>query len=420
MAKRRTQGVGKQNVEKAHRGHVAKGHKPAAGGHDSDRLVDRLIADDPSILGPPPLTTKIVGDVKEVTSITHGIKTVDDLLEHIGADLTKFDVAESEATVWESPSNGGKVPLYRVRVKLRPKAGPNVMEAVGAMIDGAAASLRRRAHKEHRTRQGGGWQVLVVADVHLAKFAWTPSTGEADYDLAIATKLLGDTSHELISSGDSLFRPARRTIAFLGDLFHYDTPHGTTSSGNTYLDRDSRIQKMLNTGTDALLDVVSHSAETCQTDVILVAGNHDEALSWAFHKMLAIQFSRDDRVTVATSYTPRAYAHHGGTLLGFAHGHRAKKRLPQLMAYERPALWAKCPYREYHTGHFHSQAAEWQKPIETIDSVLVRQAPALCPADEWHASSGFVGARRAMETFFYSHRGGFDGMLVAGPEEEPK
>ena len=416
MARRNAQGGGKADGSKAGRGTRREGGSPAPRNIDRQRLVGKLIADDPSILGPPQITTKVEGDQTIVHSASHGIKTVDDLLAHIEADLTKFEVAASEATVWESPCGDAKVPLYRVWVRLKPRGGPGVLDAVKAMLDGAAASMARKARKPHRPRAGGAWQVLVVADVHLAKLAWTPSTGEADYDLNIATRLLGDTSQELVASGDTLFRPARRTVAFCGDLFHFDTPRGTTSSGNTYLDRDSRIQKMLDTGTDALLDIVAHSAETCKTDVVLVAGNHDEALSWAFHKMLSLQFAKDERVTIAKSYTARTYAHHGGTLLGFAHGDKAKKRLPQLMALERPALWAQCPYREFHTGHFHSQAAEWQRPIETIDSVLVRQAPALCPADEWHSSHGFVGSRRAMETFFYSHRGGLDGMLVAGPE----
>ena len=420
MARRNVQGHGKPDGKEADRraGRVGGGH--AARQDDRPRLAGKLIADDPSILGPPQITTKVEGDQTIVHSASHGIKTVDDLLRHIEADLTKYEVAASEATVWESPCDGAKVPLYRVWVRLKPRGGPSVLDAVKAMLDGAAASMARKARKPHRERAGGAWQVLVVADVHLAKLAWTPSTGEADYDLDIATRILGDTSHELVASGDKLFRPARRTVAFLGDLFHFDTPRGTTSSGNTYLDRDSRIQKMLDAGTDSLLDIVAHSAETCQTDVVLVAGNHDEALSWAFHKMLSLQFAKDERVTIAKSYTPRTYAHHGGTLLGFSHGDKARKKLPQLMAYERPALWAQCPYREFHTGHLHSQAAEWQRPIETIDSVLVRTAPAICPADEWHSSHGFVGSRRAMETFFYSHRGGLDGMLVAGPEEEAK
>jgi hypothetical protein len=85
------------------------------------------------------------------------------------------------------------------------------------------------------------------------------------------------------------------------------------------------------------------------------------------------------------------------------------------MAHEAAAAWAGCPYREVHTGHLHHQAAEWSRPIETIDGVLVRIAPSLGPADDWHAASGFVGSRRAMELFIYDPAGGLRAMHVAGP-----
>jgi hypothetical protein len=123
-------------------------------------------------------------------------------------------------------------------------------------------------------------------------------------------------------------------------------------------------------------------------------------------------------VTVDGTYTPRKYLTHGANLLGFVHGHRAKRRLPQLMAHEAAEAWSRCPYREVHTGHLHHQAAEWSRPIETIDGVLVRVAPSLGPADDWHAASGFVGARRAMELFIYDPAGGLRAMHVAGPRLE--
>mgnify|MGYP006300894149 CR=1 FL=1 len=88
------------------------------------------------------------------------------------------------------------------------------------------------------------------------------------------------------------------------------------------------------------------------------------------------------------------------------------------MAHEAAAAWSRCPYREVHTGHLHGQAAEWSRPIETIDGVLVRVAPALCPADDWHAVNGFVGNRRAMELFVYRPDGGLQAMHVAGPRVE--
>jgi hypothetical protein len=89
------------------------------------------------------------------------------------------------------------------------------------------------------------------------------------------------------------------------------------------------------------------------------------------------------------------------------------------MALEAAGDWSRCPYREWHTGHFHSQAAEWQRPIETLDGVIVRTAPALCPPDDWHSVNGFIGARQAMETFLYQPDGGLAAMHVSSPKGTP-
>jgi UDP-2,3-diacylglucosamine pyrophosphatase LpxH len=255
-----------------------------------------------------------------------------------------------------------------------------------------------------------------VSDTHFGNYSWKATTG-ADWDLAIAERVVRDTGHELLAVGDS-HKPARRTIAFLGDLFHYDRAERAETSSGTLLERDGRLQKMLDVGTTTLLGLVERSAETVPTDVVLVHGNHDETLSWVFHRLLLERYRSDKRITIDGNYTGRKYLSHGRNLLGFAHGHRAKKKLPQLMAIEAPSQWATCPYREYHTGHYHSTAAEWSRPIETIDGVLVRTAPSLCVADDWHASLGFLNARQAMETFIYANDGGMIATHVAGPRKE--
>jgi predicted phosphodiesterase len=257
-------------------------------------------------------------------------------------------------------------------------------------------------------------QLLVVADCHFGKYAWQKTTGGDDYDLDIAEQLVGQASSELLAVGDS-HKPTRRTIAFLGDLFHYDTPSGTTTSG-TPLERDGRLQKMIQVGCDSLLAIVERSAETVPTDVIVVNGNHDEVLTWTFQRILLERFRNSKRVSVKADFTGRQYYRHGKNLLAFVHGHRAKRRLPQIMALEAAQHWSECPYREWHTGHFHSQAAEWQRPIETLDGVIVRTAPALCPPDDWHSVNGFIGARQAMETFLYAPDGGLTAMHVASPK----
>jgi hypothetical protein len=280
------------------------------------------------------------------------------------------------------------------------------------MIAAAKRELRRPVTKKSPKRDGL-WQVLPIGDLHMAKYAWKRTTGDGDYDIDIAERRVTAAAGELLAIGDSC-KPARRTIAFLGDIFHYDTPSGTTTSG-TPLERDGRLQKMIEVACESLIGVIERSADACLTDVIVVNGNHDETLSWAFQRILAERFRNDRRVEVSLEYTGRQYASHGKNLLGFCHGHKAKKKLPQIMALERPSEWSGSLCREWHTGHFHSQAAEWQRPIETLSGVIVRTAPSLSAADDWHSENGFIGSRQAMETFLYRPEGGLVAMHVSEP-----
>ena len=344
----------------------------------------RRIADEIAAKLPPPkpaadaeqVTQTRAGDTLEARSTSRRIKTVEDLLAHIEADMTRFEVAASEATKWECGNGeGGTIELHRVFVRLKPKGGPTTLEIVSSMIDAARKDLKRMPKKVYRQpKRDGLWQVLVVADSHFGKYAWGRTTGGDDYDLDLAERLVGQAGGELLAVGDAA-KPTRRTIAFLGDLFHYDRPDGSTTSG-TPLERDGRLQKMIAVGCDTLLRIVERSAETTPTDVVIVNGNHDEVLSWTFHRILLERFRNSKSVSVKADFTGRQYLTHGRNLLGFAHGHRAKRKLPQIMALEASQQWSKCPYREWHTGHFHSQAAEWQRPIETLDGVIVRTAPA--------------------------------------------
>jgi len=356
----------------------------------------------------------------EARSVSPRIRTVEDLLRHIEADMQVWEVASSEATKWEGLTadreTGEPVvtELHRVHVRLRPKGGPTTREVVAAMIDAASGSIRQpKRTTPRRAKREGLLQVVVVADTHFGKYAWHRTTGGDDYDLGIADSVVRAAGNELMDVGDC-HKPTRRVIAMVGDLFHYDSPHGTTTAG-TALERDGRLQKMIHVGSNALLSIIERSAETCPTDVVIVNGNHDETLTWAFQRIAAERFRDSRATTVSGEFSGRQYVRHGGNLLGFAHGHKAKRKLPQIMAIERATEWAECRYREWHTGHYHSQAAEWQRPIETLDSVIVRTAPALCPPDDWHSTHGFIGSRQCMETFLYAHGGGLVAMAVSEP-----
>jgi len=359
----------------------------------------------------------------EYRSTSRTIRTVEDLLEYIEADMARFEVAASEATKWEVASidrESGKpvvTVLHRVFVRLRPRGGPAVAELVAAMIAGAAeaGSIGRPKAKAAKARPGP-WQVLVVADPHFAKYAWSKTTGHGDYDIDHADRLVRSAGLGLLEAGDA-HRPGRRTIAFLGDLFHYDTPSATTTRG-TQLERDGRLERMIETGSSALVALVERSAETAPTDCVIVPGNHDETMTAWFRLLLRTHFAKDRRVTVHNVYTHRQYLEHQGNLLGFAHGDKARAKLPSLMTLEAREAWARCRYREIHTGHLHKQASKIRRVIDsdgidTVDGVVVRTAPALCPPDDWHSQEGYIGSRQAMESWFYRPGGGLAGMLVA-------
>lgn len=388
------------------------------------RLVDRV-----RDAAPPPapaadaeqVTKRTDGENVEARSVSRTIRTVEDLLRHIEADLDRYEVAQSEATKWEGMSVNRETgrpevtEMFRVFVRLKPKPGPGVRECVEAMIAAALAGRRVKATPLPRSKPGP-WAVLIVADTHFGKYCWKGTTGEADYDLDIAARLVADASSELVQLAAN-YRPARMTVGLLGDLYHYDRPSGETTSG-TPLERDGRLQKMIAVGTDAIIGVIDDSAKVAPADVVVVNGNHDETLTWAAHRLLVERYESGGRVAIDRGFTPRKYLDHGRNLLGFAHGHRAKRKLPQLMAIEAAWAWARCPYREIHTGHLHHQAAEWSRPIETLDGVLVRVAPSLGPADDYHAVNGWLGQRRAMELFVYDEAGGLVAMHVAGPRLE--
>jgi UDP-2,3-diacylglucosamine pyrophosphatase LpxH len=359
------------------------------------------------------VTQRQDGDSLEARSTSRRIKTVEDLLRHIEADMTRFEVAASEATKWEcGDGDGGTIELHRVFVRLKPKGGPTTIEVVEAMIDAAKKTLRKPLAKNVKAPKADGlWQVLVISDTHFGAYSWSKTTGGSDYDLDLAEQLVGKAGAELVAVGDA-HKPTRRTIAFLGDLFHYDTPSGTTTGG-TPLERDGRLQKMIQVGCDSLLRIVERSAASAPTDVVIVNGNHDEVLTWAFQRILVERFRGSKAVTIKPDFLSRQYLTHGRNLLGFTHGHKAKRKLPQIMALEQREAWSRSTYREWHTGHLHHQAADHNKPLDTLDGVIVRTAPTICPPDDWHSANGFLGARQACETFLYSPDGGLRSMHVS-------
>ena len=390
------------NHRRKHRIHVAqlpRNAPPLVAGVELEQRVERTET----------------ADGISLVAIGQRIRTVAELIAHADIDLARYEISEQKANTWDTTIKNAagkpeRVQNFQVKVTVRPKAGPNVLEAVEAVIRGAFKGRKRLAAPPARAAKADHdiLQALVIADPHIGKYAWGRETGHGDYDIAIATRLLRESASALLAAGDPSV--GRRAIWLLGDFFHYDNPAGQTTGG-TALDRDGRIEKMMEEGAAALFDIIEASAARGPTDVVLVPGNHDAVLTVALRQILAAHFRGDRRVTIDSRGTSRKYIRHGRCLIGLTHGDKAKKRLGELMAAEASVAWGQTSYREIHTGHLHSIAE-----VQTVAGVIIRTAPALCPPDGWHASEGFVGSVRGMESYTYHARGGLVGMRVSNPD----
>lgn len=357
---------------------------------------------------------KATQDGTEARSTGSRIKTVDDLLRHIEADLTRFEVAQSEATKYETatkdPATGRATvhELHRVFVRLKPKAGPSTLEQVEAIISGALATRTPVAAPRRRDGNADILQGLIVNDVHVGKLAWADSTGGPHYDTGIAVDTLRQGVAHLMAEGDAR-QVGTRHFWLLGDYFHHDG-QGTTTGG-TIMDYDSRVQKMLRDGSEVLFDLIAASAERVPTTVVLVPGNHDRTLTWALQRILVSEFRRHKGVTIDDTFTTTKWLTHGKCLIGLDHGDKGKKRLPEVMAAQCAVEWGQTTCRHIHTGHLHGKAK-----IVTEGGVVVWTHDSLKPADQWHTDEKFNTSPRTIEAYRYHAGGMFAGSDAWSPD----
>ena len=349
-----------------------------------------------------------------VRSNSATIRTVEDLLAHIDADLTKWDVAAVESTRNEQPSRNEEGDMvvteyFRLHVRLKPKASTVTTEdAVRAIIDGAFAKRTPPSRPKGVVQRGNVLQMVGIFDPHIGKRSWGNETRQGNYDLPIAVKTLREANGDLILKGNAR-GVASRLIFVGGDFYNADTKAGTTTGG-TPQDNDSRIPKMIEEGAKALFDIIEWSADFCPTKVVVVPGNHDATQSWALQLILQSYFRLDKRVSVDNGNTSRKYHQHGKCLLGVTHGDKAWKRLPGLMARESAYEWGQTTLRHIHHGHLHSK-----RQIDTVEGVTIFQHPALCHIDAWHAEEGYV-SDRGQESYYYHSAGSLVGMDYYSPD----
>jgi hypothetical protein len=237
-----------------------------------------------------------------------------------------------------------------------------------------------------------------IFDLHLGKLSWKPETGE-DYDYKIARDRFMHVTSDVYNRAKQV--PVERFVyPFGSDFWHIDNKKGTTNAG-TLMDYDSRMPKLFKTGYQLLIESIDAYSEIAPVDVVLVAGNHDEEISYFALEVLAAWYRNSKVVNVWDNLRQRKYVWFGNVLIGYDHGAKGFKRLPGNMSVEAPEAWGKTRLREWHTGHLHKLS------VDEEAGVTVRRLPSVTASDAWHDGEGFVGAICRSQAFQWSR---FDGL----------
>jgi Calcineurin-like phosphoesterase len=367
----------------------------------------------PLDLGERQIEEKVGESLTVSFTSTTPITTKEDAAAKAGIDLTQWVVTGVTTKAYQSAMKvkvkGVEKPvvqqLWAIKVSFAPRSGPDTAEAITAMVDGAIKARSFTPSPRLRLVTDAPaiplMQQIVIADPHLSKLCWPGSTGGEAYDISIARKLVYGGVRYLV---DQQPHVTQRTIAFLGDYFHYDTLSGTTTAG-TLQDRDSRLPKMLEVGAELAVQSIDLAARYGEVHVVLVPGNHDSVLTIALQRILQAEFRSTPHVTIDDTHTKRKTHVFGKNLFLYDHGDRRKKELPHTLAVEHPLLWGNSTHREIHTGHLHHESEVYHGTATHHGCVLYTH-PSMSPPDQWHADEQYIGSMRGMKAFTYLESGG--------------
>lgn len=352
------------------------------------------------------------GSDGSLTSRSHRIKTVDDLIAHCKVDLNYWKPDRVVINKWEV---GAKVEdvviteeLFQVKVWL--KRHDEAISATGV------ADLFKKLVKGHvpkklirppvrRTQKKYMLELGCAGDLHLGKLAHAPETRGRDYDCKIATSLYRDAVDTIL--GKAPQSEIEKILVVLGsDQFHTDSMANQTTAG-TPQDYDGRFPKVYKLGCEMSVEAIDKALSIAPVQLVVVQGNHDNLTSWHLGEFLRAWYRNHKHVTIDNRPTSRHYVQYHANLLGLVHGNSRKeiKSLSRIMAHECRDIWSSVRHTEWHVGHVHHQST-----TEDIGCVT-RTLSALCSADKWHSDSGYVGSKQAAQGFLWHKERGMEDIL---------
>ena len=298
---------------------------------------------------------------------------------------------------------------YKYSVTLTVK--PLTDKITGDTITSVFSNIKMPKLPDYSYDSGDKLLELPLLDLHLGKLAISSETGFAAYDIAIAEQLYKASILDILSKVNAYGLDVEKIIFPIGqDFFHIDTPKLTTTGG-TPVSTDSNWQNIFAKGVEILVWAVEALRVIAPIEIMYVAGNHDEMLSYCALAGLSQVYKDCENVSVDISPTARKYFSYGKCLIGYSHGREEGRRIAGLMQIEVPELWGESLYREWHLGDLHHEESKED------GGIIFRRISSLSSPDAWHAKKGYIGTQRRANAFIWDKENGLETIIVSTVRE---
>ena len=328
-------------------------------------------------------------------------------MRRMGVDVPVGHRVTGLSTLYQFEGADGEPVLQWVKTTADKQRTQDVYREV---IDSLRGSIPRAKPVAHPSRKTSAdlLNCYVVTDYHLGMKAWHEETRGADWDTAIAERLLVDWFAHAIKAAPNA---DRATLAQLGDFLHWDGMDAVTPASGHLLDADTRFQKVVRVAIRALRQVVRILLDKHQSvHLIMAEGNHDPASSVWLRELFSAFYEDEPRVTIDLSPDPYYCVEHGLTSLFFHHGH--KKRFATIDdAFVRKfrEVFGRTKHSYAHMGHYHHLRSE-----ET-NLMVVEQHRTLASPDAYSSRGGWLSGRDA-KCITYHKEFGEVGRITISPE----
>lgn len=314
------------------------------------------------------------------------------LLEIHGYDPNKFSLLSASSSIWQQGRKDGDKELYSSKIKVKPI---ELEYAILETINNFCSYLPKEVVTRNENMDFKGSErhlEYVFTDLHMGLVAIDSETGE-NYDNSVLAYNIRNILEKLLIDLHSNIHPASITLAFLGDLLHFDNSKNSTTKG-TPMGNSTSFQETyefaLNTLSFILKTILTASA--CPIHIVYVPGNHDEVLGYTLMATMKslyedyaanISFDIDQRSRKTTLI--------GNNLVGYMHGKVDKSRIGKWIYQECKPLISSASTIEIHSGHLHSEIV-----IED-NGLKVRYISTITGASKWEYDQAYFAKR----TFTY-------------------